>query len=452
MGDADGTSHAEDAAGRPTSAPTPQSSRRKGPLGDPLPHRRLLDLPAHGGIIKARPEDFIVDEIPRYEPSGEGEHLFLRVQKTGVSHGEMVTLLQRHYGVSETAIGFAGMKDKVAVTQQTISVHLPGRPDPPPIEHPQIAIVWASRHNHKIRRGHLVGNRFSIRVRQVDPLRAPAIFKRLRELESTGIPDYYGFQRFGYRRNNHQLGLLLLRRDWEGLLAELLGASGSPFPEHQRQRRELFDAGRHVDSLALWAAGDRAERAALAALVAGAPPEAAVRAVGQTALTFWISAVQSHVFNRTLDRRIDEGLLDRLVEGDVAWKHSSRRVFVVERQDLDDPQLAERVRQFELSPSGPLPGPGMVVAGGFPAELERAALAAEGLDEQTFATIPHGSEGTRRPFRVQIANIDCDSGFDQHGPFIRVAFDLPRGAYATVVVRELVGDVVEEPSSGPPRA
>jgi tRNA pseudouridine13 synthase len=411
------------------------------PLGDPLPVRRMLLAPALGGAIKLRPEDFIVDEIARYEPSGSGEHLFLRIQKTGVAHADLVSLLQRHYGVHEAAIGFAGMKDKVAVTQQNVSIHLPGRADPGPLEHPRIALLWSDRHDHKIRRGHLVGNRFAIRIRKVDPLKAPAIFRRLRELEQSGIPDYYGMQRFGYRRNNHRLGFHLLRGDWEGLLAELLGARGSMFPAHQRARRELFDAGRLAESLAQWAPGDRAERAAMAALAAGASSERAVHAIGQTALVFWISALQSHVFNRTLDRRIDEGLIDRLLEGDVAWKHSSRRVFLVGESDLADPALARRLAEFELSPSGPLPGPGMVAPRSRPAEIEREVLATEGLDEASFTEIPWGGEGTRRPLRVQVSNIDCDSGFDEHGPFVRVVFDLPRGAYATVVVRELVGDL-----------
>lgn len=407
------------------------------PLGDPLPRRRVLAPPALGGVIKERPEDFVVDEIPRYEPSGEGEHLYLRIQKVNVSHAELMATLQRHFGVREEAIGFAGMKDKLAVTHQTVSIHLPGRADPGPPEHPRLVVLWSARHANKIRRGHLVGNRFAIRIRRLDPLKAPAILRRLRELERTGIPDYFGEQRFGYRRNNHRLGILMLQRRWNDVLAELLGTGGSVFPEHQRERRTLYDAGRFEQSLSLWAPGDRAERAAVAALVRGQGPDAAVRAVGGATLVFWISAAQSFVFNRTLDRRIDEGLFDRLLEGDVAWRHESRRVFVVSAEDAAEPELERRVANFELSPSGPMPGPGMVAPRGRPAELEQQVLDAERIAPGTFDEIPLGAEGTRRPLRVQVSNIDCDSGFDEHGPFVRVRFDLPRGAYATVVMGEL---------------
>lgn len=413
------------------------------PLGDPLPQRRLIAVPAAGGVIKERPEDFLVDEIPRYEPCGEGEHVYLRVQKTNLPHNELVTHLQRHYGVRESAIGFAGMKDKLAVTQQTVSIHLPGVEAPPPPEHPRVGVLWATRHVNKLRRGHLIGNRFAIRIRKVDPLKAPQVMRHLRSLERTGIPDYYGYQRFGYRRNNHTLGLLLLRQQWEQVLVELLGTRGSPSPSHQRARRELFDAGQHAEALGLWSRGDRAERAAVAALASGATPERAVRAISPAMLAFWVSAIQSCVFNHALDRRLDEGLLDQIIEGDVAWKHDTRRTFLAGPEEMADPEFAERVRRFELSASGPLPGPGMMRPTGRPAELEAASLAADGLTDADFAQIPYGGEGTRRPYRVHVTAIDCDSGFDEHGPYIRVAFELPRGAYATVVLRELIGEGAE---------
>lgn len=92
---------------------------------DPRPGPRASREAGLGGVLKERPEDFIVEEIPSYDPSGEGEHLYLGVQKTNMPHTEMLGVLCRHFGVDESAIGFAGMKDRVAVTQQSVSVHLP---------------------------------------------------------------------------------------------------------------------------------------------------------------------------------------------------------------------------------------------------------------------------------------------------------------------------------------
>jgi tRNA pseudouridine13 synthase len=202
----------------------------------PLPAARRLDAEGIGGRIKERPEDFLVEELPLYEPTGAGEHLMLRVQKTGLAHGEMIRRIARHFGVREREIGCAGMKDRQAVTMQTITVHTPRTFGPDDVIDSRIAVHWAARHTSKIRRGHLAGNRFSIKIRGVDPLKAPSAARRLRELARRGAPNFVGPQRFGYRRNNHIIGILLLRKEWQAALDELLGAGGSRFPEHQRKR------------------------------------------------------------------------------------------------------------------------------------------------------------------------------------------------------------------------
>ncbi|MCA9285756.1 MAG: tRNA pseudouridine(13) synthase TruD [Phycisphaerales bacterium] len=421
-------------------------------LPDPLPRRRLLDSVGIGGSIKVRPEDFIVDEIPLYEPTGEGEHLYVRVQATGVSHGEMMHALQNHFRVRESAIGFAGMKDKVAVTQQTVSIHLPHRDRDHlgvgSLREGRVVLLWAARHLNKIRRGHLVGNRFVIRVRDVDPMKAPVVRRQLLDLEKRGVPDYYGSQRFGYRRNNHVLGLMLVRGEWQAMLDELLGARGSSFPAHQAGRRELYDAGQLAPALALWTRNDRAERLALTALVAGRTPQDAVLAIGGHALGFWVSALQSFLFNRVLDRRLKLELFDRLIEGDLAWKHDSRGVFIVTPELLASGTLEPRLQSFDISPSGPIWGSGMFRPTGTPAEIELGVMEEVGLDPSLFDQRLYGFEGTRRPLRARVSNVEIDSGVDEHGPYLRLAFDLPRGAYATVLLREIMGDGLVEAAVG----
>lgn len=417
-------------------------------LPDPLPRRRLLDVPGVGGRIKVRPEDFIVDEIPLYDPSGEGEHVYVGVRKIGVSHGEMIQALQAHFNVREVAIGFAGMKDKVGVTQQTVSIHLPDQQReirvPATLLDGRIELLWAMRHGNKIRRGHLKGNRFVIRIRDIDPLKAPSIRRHLVELERRGVPDYYGYQRFGYRRNNHLLGLLLLRQEWQAMLDELLGSRGSSFPPHQRERRELYDAGRLHEALSQWTRNDRAERIALQSLIAGRPPRENILGIGQHALGFWVSALQSYLFNRVLDYRLEAGLFDRLIDGDLAWKHDTRCVFPVTAELLAEGTLEDRIRDFEISPSGPIWGSGMMRVSGAAAEIDLMGMAEAGLDPGVFDQARYGLEGTRRPLRARVQNVQIDSGVDEHGAYVRLAFDLPRGAYATVLLREIMGDGVEE--------
>ena len=406
---------------------------------NPLPQRYLTEEAGIGGVIKAAPEDFLVEELPRYEPCGQGEHLYLRIEKCGVSHAELLGCLRRHFNVSERAIGFAGMKDKIAVTRQTVSIHLPQDPRDVDLDHDRIRVLWASRHLNKIRRGHLVGNRFSIRIREVDPTKVTVVRRQLERLERSGVPNYFGSQRFGYRCNNHLLGAAVLTDDWPGMLSELLGTGGSPFPEYQRPRRELFDHGRFGDAAALWTPADRNELVAVKALRDGKSERNACRSVGKSTLAFFVSALQSAVFNRVLDRRIEDGTLTTLVEGDLAWKHDSRSVFPVTADELASGELPGRVESLELSPSGPLWGPGMTRPGAAVAEAELEALDAADVALDALCSADLGRrQAARRPLRVPLPNLQTDSGVDEHGSYIRVAFDLSRGAYATVVLRELM--------------
>ena len=431
-----------------TTSATPHGSRysvpaEQIPADDPLPRNRLLATPALGGSIKQRPEDFLVDELPLYEPSGEGEHLYLGVQKQNMPHSELIEVLARHFNVTEAAIGFAGMKDRIAVTRQTVSIHLPGREAPTnELTHDRLLVLWQARHSNKLRRGHLSGNRFAIRVRGIDPLKATAVWRALQDLERDGIPDYFGGQRFGYRRNTHRLGRHVINRDAESLLRELLGTT-SPFPPHQRQQRELFEERRYGESLPLWGRNDRAERVALLALARGRSPKQAVSSIAGHVRMFWISAYQSAVFNRVLDRRLSDGLFAHVIEGDVAYKHATRGQFRVTPEILAAEDVAARAKRLEISASGPMYGSEMVEAGSPVIEWERAATIELGVLPETFLATSSGIEGTRRPFRVAMSNVELDSGFDEHGTYIRLAFDLPRGAYATVLLREIFGDEVE---------
>ena len=407
-------------------------------IADPLPHRFFTETPGVGGRIKVRPEDFIVEEIPRYEPCGAGEHLYIRLKKREVAHSEMIGCLRRTFGVSTAAIGYAGMKDKHAVTSQNVSLHLPADPPSLDVDHKGIEILWAARHKNKLRRGHLVGNRFSIRIRDVDATKTPVVHRIMKQLASTGVPGYFGSQRFGYRCNNHLLGAMAIGGNWDGMVRELLGARGSEFPEYQRERREAFDAGRLDDAAAAWTTADRSEKIVSTALRNGEDAQSAIRAAGRSIVDFWTSALASAVFNRVLDERIDAGTVDTLLEGDLAWKHDSRAVFPVTAEELATGALPPRLTAFEISPSGPLWGAGMTHAGGGVSEAETRALAAADLAPEQLDTAVPRPEGARRPLRAPFENADVEGGTDEHGQYIRLSFDLPRGFYATVALREVM--------------
>jgi tRNA pseudouridine13 synthase len=408
---------------------------------DPRPGPRASREERIGGVLKERPEDFIVEEIPAYDPCGEGEHVYLGIQKTNMPHTEMLGVICRHFGVDESAVGFAGMKDRVAVTHQTVSVHVPQQKSFGELKHERLVVMWAKRHTNKLRRGHLRGNRFVIRIRRVEPMLVRTVKRRIEDLAQRGIPDYFGEQRFGYRVNNHVLGLHFARGEWKPVLDELLGAHGTPFPPHQRAARESYEAGDHAIAADMWGRNDLAERIALRALARGRDHEGAIRAIPQHVKNFWLSALQGAVFNATLGARVADGTFDTVLPGDVAVLAGKASMFPV-ALDAGDAELAElraRCAALDLSPAGPIHGPKMVEAAGKPLDYERAALAAFGADESMFAPPALEGDGARRPLRITMRDWSVDAGVDEHGGYIRLAFDLPKGAFATVLCREIVG-------------
>jgi tRNA pseudouridine13 synthase len=167
------------------------------------------DLPGTGGTLRAEVEDFVVDEIPAYEPSGAGDFLYLWVEKRDMGAEFFAKQVAQRLGIRPDDVGMAGLKDRRAVTRQWISVPAGVEPRLPQLEGDGIVVLKTGRHGNKLRPGHLHGNRFVIRVRDTaTPRHAAAVVQRLRE---KGLPNYYGEQRFGRDGETLALGLQLLR-------------------------------------------------------------------------------------------------------------------------------------------------------------------------------------------------------------------------------------------------
>ncbi|MCA9728921.1 MAG: tRNA pseudouridine(13) synthase TruD, partial [Candidatus Eisenbacteria bacterium] len=166
-------------------------------------------VPGTGGRIRMEPEDFVVAEIPAYEPAGEGEHLFLEIEKRGRTTDDVRRALAKRIGARQDDIGVAGLKDKHAVTTQWMSV--PGKllseMDATGLGLDGVRVLQARRHRNKLRTGHLRGNRFTITIRGVsEDAHAHARTCVARIIEE-GVPNYYGEQRFGHRGETVTLGL-----------------------------------------------------------------------------------------------------------------------------------------------------------------------------------------------------------------------------------------------------
>ena len=164
--------------------------------------------------LKTDNEDFIVDEIMPVQMSGEGEHSWLHITKKSTNTDMIATLLAKHAGVKPVAVSYAGLKDRHAVTTQWFSVHLPGMPDPvwDELESDELKINQVIRHNRKLKRGALSGNRFEIRLRQIKGDQS-VWEQRLKEIAENGVPNYFGKQRFGHQMNNLNRALDLIEKN-----------------------------------------------------------------------------------------------------------------------------------------------------------------------------------------------------------------------------------------------
>jgi tRNA pseudouridine13 synthase len=404
------------------------------------------DLPGIGGTIKERPEDFLVEEQPLYEPAGAGEHLYLCIEKRGITTFDVVRHLSRSFHVNRRDVGYAGLKDKQAVTRQHFSIWLPGASQDVVDEGLRAAadgpvtILWAQRHGNKLRRGHLAANRFVIRVRQVDPMAVVHAHRVLAVLERRGAPNYVGEQRFGYRGDNAVLGRLLLQGRWQEFLDCLLGQPRPGETQETQLLRQLYDQQDYAGALAHTTPGLRQERQALEAMARGRSPEQAVMRIDEQQREFFVSAAQSAVFNDVLEQRLKAGCFDRLVAGDLAWKHDNRSVFAVDEATAALENSAEgRVSALAVSPSGPMWGVDMTRATGEVGRWELDALMRHGLAEDDLAGGRQGrATGVRRPLRVPVRQAQVSGGVDEHGSFVRLAFDLERGSFATMVLREIM--------------
>lgn len=330
------------------------------------------DLTGIGGEIKREPDDFVVEEVPAYLPCGEGEFVYLWIEKRGLSSEQMVSHLARELRVAHQDIGVAGMKDRQAVTRQWVSAPARCEAGLTTFRHDGIRILETARHRNKLRTGHLRGNRFSILVRNpVDNAvsLAEAIAERLRKL---GFPNYFGEQRFGRDNETLEIGLALLR--------------GAKKPgDIPRARRKFL-------------------------------------------LRLALSAVQSHLFNQALADRLSEGSLNRVLPGDVLQVVASGGPFVSE----DPASEQQRLDARQIVVSGPLFGPKMKAPQGAVAEREAALLRAAELSSEMFTKFANLTSGTRRPYVVWLDDLALT--VEPEG--LRLAFTLPSGSYATVVLRE----------------
>lgn len=406
-------------------------------------------IPGTGGVIKTRPEDFLVEELPLYPAAGAGDHTYAVIEKRGLGTREAIDRLARALNVQRRDIGSAGLKDTHAVTRQWISVE---RIDPERMRGLSVAdirVLQVTRHTNKLKPGHLAGNRFVIKLRNLTiPLdqAARTAEQVLAILTQKGVPNYFGPQRFGNRVDNHLVGKAVIDNDAERAIDLFIGRPDPRLDSDlMLQARQLYADGRYQEALDAWPRQIMERRRILKALVINrGNKKRAFKVMDKHLKGFFVSAYQSSVFNRVLTARMPE--IDKLRAGDMAYKHDNGACFRVEDAEAEQP----RCDRFEISPTGPLIGQRTTHLEGPAGAIEDPILEAEGLGEDQFRQMKKlGARGGRRPLRFQPRGATLATGTDDLGPYLELRFELPPGCYATTLIAEIAKNRLDDEPTEP---
>ena len=348
-----------------------------------------MNLPrAYGEAVlvakfRATPEDFLVEEMPAFEPAGQGEHLLLSVEKRGMNTAFAAKRIAAWAAIAEMGVGYAGMKDRHAVTRQRFSVHLPKRvsPDLAALQSDDLRIIESHWHNRKLPRGALAGNRFVIVLRDVQGDRA-AIEARLVNIRDHGLPNYFGEQRFGRDGDNVEAARRMFQDANPARQPAAHGAGFSKKPRVKREQRSIY-----------------------------------------------LSAARSELFNAVLAARVDAGNWSTGIDGEVWMLDGSHSVFGPEPLSVE---LQERAMRQDIHPTGAMWGVGELRSRAEARAIEEAALS-------EYADLCAGLAAAqlkqeRRALRVKVAQLAWDWPEEAA---LRLHFQLAPGAYATGLLAEL---------------
>lgn len=352
----------------------------------PLP-RLTQGLPGTGGQIRTQVEDFQVEELPLYLPAGEGDHLYLWIEKTDVAADALRRTIARCLDVGPGEVGMAGLKDRRAITRQWVSVPRRAEPLLGKVDGPRIRVLDVKAHRNKLRTGHLAGNRFRILLRGVSEDAAQRAADKVALLQAIGMPNFYGTQRMGH-------GGATLAAGW-ALGQGLHGLVQVRLPDDTEHALHLRD--RSLQRLAA-------------------------------------SALQSEVFNRTLAERMRRGLHDRVLLGDLCRKTDTGGQFATD----DVERESQRLQAGQIELTGPMWGPKMPRPAADALQFELDVLQGCELDPSIFVRLGALAEGTRRALLVKPAELSAtltDQG-------LWLEFTLPAGAFATVLVGEVAGPLL----------
>lgn len=329
-----------------------------------------VEPPRLAGRFRVAPADFVVEELFDHPLEDAGEHFWLWVEKSGLTTGQAAERIAEAVGVAPRDVGYAGMKDRHAVTRQWFSLVWPIKAEAPAWPNDtDCRVLAARRHGRKLRRGAHRGNRFVLRLRDVMGLTDVDLDTLGARIRAQGVPNYFGAQRFGREGDNVEMA------------------------------RALF-AGRRMS---------RSRR------------------------SIALSAARSYLFNQVLARRVAEGSWQTPLPGDVFMLAGTHSVFSSDTETAD--RLTERVASMDIHPTGPMPGRigrGHIAPTGVAGDYEAGVLEAHAELVGGLAQVRVDAD--RRSLRLPVTDLEL---VRENDDTLVARFELPAGAFATSVLREI---------------
>lgn len=396
------------------------------------------DSPGTGGTLKSVPEDFRVDEIYGDIKMTGGPYLICELEKKNWDLQKAVREISKVLGISHRRIGWAGTKDKRAVTRQLISLYGIGEDEIQGIRIRDISLKVIGRANSQLSLGDLKGNRFSVLIRDTGGSDPGVTLEDVAAHSEAGlVPNYFGIQRFGAMRpSTHLTGFAILRGDFKEAVRTYVGYSCGKEPEETEAAREEYSKNEDpASALAIMPAHLRYERAMLHHLVESPRDyEGALRATPPKILSMFVSAVQSFIFNMALSRRMEIAGLDEPIVGDRLLFEGGREDIVT---DSNIKTAAVHMRRGRCLPGIFMPGSESYEPAG---EIDLCVfrlMEEHGIDAECFG---RASVFTKSAFRgsSRAAAIKTQIAWQMPGDCVKLEFELPPGTYATTICREIM--------------
>ena len=397
------------------------------------------DAEGIGGTLRTEPADFIVDEIPLVKKGGlSGPYLLCRLTKTNWELQHAVKEIAKRLGISHRRIGWAGTKDRNAVTRQLISLYNITADQVSGIRIKDITLEPVGQSNEALSLGDLLGNRFDILLRDCQPADLDTRVLATSATVGEAVPNYFGLQRFGATRPvTHLVGECILRGDYEKAVITYIGLAFPGEPEQVRAVRNTFFKNRDIQAaLADLPPQMSYERAMLHYLYTH-PDDypGALHELPPKLLSMFVSAFQSHLFNCAVSQRIDDGhSLTGPLPGDQLI-FANGRTDTVTATNIN--AVTTHIRRGRCNIALFMPGKSHLEAKGEGELAIKALLERHNINTRDFE---RASEFVRTKFdgawRAVALRTDVESDITANN--VRLRFSLPPGHYATTVCREFM--------------